>query len=190
MNSELSKVIEAEAEAERQRVLDAAKQQAGEITAAAEADAAAQAAEFERSSREQEQAARRRAESAANLKASALLLTAKSEMLDAVFAAAREKLRALKGPEYQQALKALIAEAAASYEGSFIVRVRPEDLKAAQQVIKDLKLGATAEADGSVPDGIVASDPAGRMMVYNRFADRIDRARPALLSELSQILWG
>jgi vacuolar-type H+-ATPase subunit E/Vma4 len=190
MNSELIKVIEAEAEAERLRVLDTARQQAAEITKAAASDAAAQQAQYEQSCREQEVATRRKAESAANLKASALLLTAKSQVLEAVFAAAQERLRALKGPEYQKALRALIAEAAASYDGGFTVRVRPDDLKAAQQAIRDLKLSATAEADGAVADGIIASDAAGRMMVYDRFTDRIDRARPALLSELSQILWG
>ncbi len=190
MNSELLQVIEAEAEAERQRVLDEARQQAAEIVKAAEAQAAGLQARFEQSCREQERAARLKAESAANLEASALLLSTKSRVLDAVFAQAQEKLHALSAADYRRALKSLIAEAAASYEGGCVVRVRPDDLKAAQQIIKDLKLNAAAEADQSVPDGVVASDAAGRMMVNNRFTDRIGRARPALLSELAQILWG
>ncbi|HTY08099.1 MAG TPA: V-type ATP synthase subunit E [Candidatus Edwardsbacteria bacterium] len=190
MNSELLQIIEAEAEAERQRVLAAARQQADDIVKAAEAEAAAARAQFEQGCRDQEKAARLKAESAANLKTSALLLATKSATLDTVFARAGEQLGALKGAAYQQSLQALIAEAAAGFEGRFTVRVRPDDLKAAQQIIKDLKLEAVAEADRAVPDGIVASDAAGRMMVCNRFADRIGRARPSLLSELARILWG
>ena len=190
MNSELIRIIAAEAEAERQRVLDAARQQAAAIVAAAEADATALKSRSEQSNRDEEQAARLKAESAANLAASALLLSTKSQVLETVFAKAQEKLRALAAADYRKALKALIAEAAAGFEGGCVLRVRPDDLKAAEQVIKDLKLNATAEADQSVPDGVVASDAAGRMMVNNRFADRIGRARPSLLSELAQILWG
>jgi vacuolar-type H+-ATPase subunit E/Vma4 len=190
MNSELLQIIEAEAEAERQRVLNDARQQASQIVATAEAGAKELKDRFARLCREQEQAARLKAESAANLEASALLLSTKSQVLEAVFAQAREKLRALGAADYRRALKALIAEAAAGFEGGFVVRVRPDDVKAAQQIIKDLQLSATAEADQSVPDGVVAGDGAGRMMVNNRFADRIARARPSLLAELAQILWG
>ena len=179
-----------EAEAERQRVLAAARQQADDIVKAAEAEAVAARAQFEQNCRDQEKAARLKAESAANLKTSALVLAAKSQVLDAVFARAQEKLRGLKSAEYHQALKALIAEAAAGFDGGFTVRVRQDDLKAAQQIIKELKLGAVAEADRAVPDGVIASDAAGRTMVCNRFGDRLDRARPSLLSELAQILWG
>ncbi|MDI6740856.1 MAG: V-type ATP synthase subunit E [Candidatus Edwardsbacteria bacterium] len=190
MNSELLKVIEAEAEAEQQRILTAARAQAGEIIKEAEAEVQRRREQFDRSCLEEEKAVRIKAESAANLKASALRLETKSAVLDSVFDRARERLRSLSGSGYRTALGALIQEAAAGFDTSFTLRLRKDDVTAAREIIKELKLDAKAEADDSVQDGVVARDQGSRLMVYNRFSDRLDRARPALLSRLSEILWG
>jgi vacuolar-type H+-ATPase subunit E/Vma4 len=190
MNSELLKVIEAEAQAEQQRILDAAKAQADAMVAAAEADAKRTREEGERARAEDERSTRLKAASAAELAASALRLETKSAVLESVFAAAGGRLQKLAAPEYRKALKALIAEAAAGFDGPFVIKVRGDDAKLAGEIVKELKLSAAAEVDASVDGGVIAADRQGRMQVRNRFSDRIGRARPALLSALAQILWG
>jgi V/A-type H+/Na+-transporting ATPase subunit E len=189
MNSELLHVIEAEAAAEAERALADARQQAGDIVRAAEADAQRAREDGQRARAEDERAVRLKAASAAELAASALRLEIKSSVLDSVFAAAGDRLQKLAGPEYRTALKALMAEAAAGFDGQFVVKVRGNDVKLAGEISKELKLNAAAEADAGVDGGAIVADRQGRMMVCNRFSDRIRRARPALLSALSQILW-
>ncbi len=190
MNSELLKVIEAEAAAERQRITDAARERAGEIISSAETAARRLRDSGERARDEQERAVRLKTAAAAELAASALRLEAKRRVLDSVFDAARRRLAQLSGPEYRRVLKSLIAEAAAGFDGQFRLRVRRQDAKPAAEILKELGLEAEAEAEGADDGGVVASDPQGRMMVCNRFADRLERARPELLPALSRILWG
>jgi vacuolar-type H+-ATPase subunit E/Vma4 len=190
MNSELLNVIETEAAAEVKRILADATAQAGAIVQAAETDARRIREEGDSALARDERAVRLKAASAAELAASARRLETKCAALDSVFVAAGHRLQKLAGPEYRKALNVLIAEAAAGFDGPFVIKVRNDDLKLAGEAIKELKLDAVAEADTAVDGGIIASDRQGRMMVCNRFADRIERARPALLSALAQILWG
>lgn len=190
MNSELLRIIETEAAAEVERILADARRRAGEIVQAAEADARRIREENDCTLARDERAVRLKAASAAELAASALRLETKSSVLESVFAAAGDRLRKLAGPEYSKALKTLIAEAGAEFDGPFVVKVRSEDLQLAGEAIKERELDAVAEADAAVDGGAIAVDRQGRMMVCNRFADRIERARPALLSSLSQTLWG
>ncbi|MCU0605837.1 MAG: V-type proton ATPase subunit E [Candidatus Edwardsbacteria bacterium] len=190
IDSELLRVIEAEAAAERERVLDAAREQAAAIAQAARDRVRAAREAGDRLRQEEERAARLKAASAAELSASALLLSAKSAVLDAAFAAAGDRLRTLDGAAYRAALKALLAEAAAGLDGPLVITVRGADVKLAGEAARELKLDATVAADGAADGGVVAAGRDGRMMVCNRFADRIERARPALLSRLSQVLWG
>lgn len=190
VDSELLRVIEAEAEAERQRVLAAAREQAAAIAQAAQGKARALRAEGDRLRQEDERAARLKAASAAELSASALLLSAKSAVLDSAFAAAGDRLRTLDGAAYRTALKSLLAEAAAGLDGPLVIKVRGADVKLAGEAAKELRLDAAVAADEAVDAGVIVAGRDGRMMVCNRFADRIERARPALLARLSQVLWG
>lgn len=190
MNSELIKLIEQEAEAERLKILEAARARATEMVE----QARAQAGELEEKHRAQSLAHRRaeeaRAESAANLQAMSLILQAKSRIIGQVFQEAHQSMTRMPRDRYRQVLKSLLLEAGRELGDGLMVLASRDDLKAVQELAKEIKLKAELKADPQVSDGIVATDRAGRSTVLNRFADRLERARPGLMAQVSEILWG
>jgi vacuolar-type H+-ATPase subunit E/Vma4 len=190
MESELLKLIETEAQAEKQRILDAARQGAGEIREKAQAQAAQMREAQLALTLAEGNIATVKAQSAAHLEASALVLSAKDRIISDIFAEAAQKLNSLGGAPLKKALKSLMAEACSQFGPGMVVTVRKEDLPLAQQIAKDLKLDARVGSDPSVGDGVTVSNPEKTAVVLNRFADRMARAKPALTSSLAQILWG
>jgi vacuolar-type H+-ATPase subunit E/Vma4 len=190
MESELLKLIETEAQAEKQRILDAARQGAKEIREKAQAQAAQMKEAQETLILAENSIAAIKAQSAAHLEAAALVLSAKDRILGDIFAEAAQKLTSLNGDQLRNALKNLMTEACSQFGPGMVVTVRKEDMSLAQQIAKDLKLDARLEADPSVKDGVTVSNQDRTAVVLNRFADRMARAKPALTSSLAQILWG
>ena len=190
MESELLKLIETEAQAEKQRILDAARQGAKEIQEKTLAQVAQLKQAQETLILAENSIATVKAQSAAHLEASALILSAKDRIISDIFTEAAQKLGSLSGAPLKKALKSLMAEACSQFGPGMVVTVKKEDLELAQQIAKDLKLEARLEADPSVKDGVTVSNPDRTAVVLNRFADRMARAKPALTSSLAQILWG
>jgi vacuolar-type H+-ATPase subunit E/Vma4 len=190
MESELLKLIENEAQAEQQRILDAARQGARDILDKARAQAAQMKEAQEMLLASENKIATVKAQSAAQLEASALVLSAKDRMISGIFAEASQQLASLSGTQLKKALRNLMAEACSQFGPGMVVTVKKEDLALAQQIAKELKLDAKLEADPSIRDGVVVSNPDRTSVVLNRFADRMARAKPALTSSLAQILWG
>lgn len=190
MESELLKLIENEAQAERERILSTARQGAKEIHEKALAQADQMREAQDALTRDEESIAIIKAQSAAQLEASALILSAKDRIVSDIFAEAAQKLNSFSGAPLKKALKSLMVEACSQFGPGMVVTVRKEDLALAQQISKELKLDARLEADPSVKDGVIVSNPDKTAMVLNRFADRMTRAKPALTSSLAQILWG
>ena len=190
MNSELIKVIELEAEAERQRILEASQKNAGEIVQ----QARAQAAELERKSLADSQALEKtemaKADSTANLQAMAILLEVKSRIIDGVFQSAYQKIKKTPPERYRQALKSMLREAAEDLPGETVVLTSPGDLKVVQELVKAAKLKAEVRPDPQVQEGIIMSDKSGSHSVLNRCSDRLERARPSLVARISETLWG
>jgi vacuolar-type H+-ATPase subunit E/Vma4 len=190
MESELLKLIETEAQAEKQRILDAARQGAKDIRDKAQSQAAQMKEVQLALTLAEGNIATVKAQSAAHLEASALILSAKDRIIGDIFAEASQKVNSLGGTPLRKALKSLMAEACSQFGPGMVVTVREEDLALAQQIAKDLKLDARVESDPSVGDGLTVSSPDRTAVVLNRFADRMARAKPALTSSLAQILWG
>lgn len=190
MNSELIKVIEREAEAEKQRILEASRQSAAEMVQ----QARTQAAELEEKHRSDnlawEKAEMAKAESTANLQAMAIILSAKSRAIEGVFRTAYDKIRKSSGESYKMALKSMIAEAAAEIKGDMVILAAQADLKTVQELAKAAKLKAEVRADPQVAEGIIVTDQSGNSAVLNRFSDRLERAKPSLMARVSEILWG
>jgi len=190
MESELLKLIETEAQAEQQRILDSARQGARDILDKARTQAAQMKEAQQALLTAEDNSALLKAQSAAHLEASALVLSAKDRMISGVFSEAARQLNSLSGAPLKKALKNLMAEACSQFGPGMVVTVKKEDLALAQQIAKELKLDAKLEADPSVRDGVIVSSPDKTSVVLNRFADRMARAKPALTSSLAQILWG
>jgi len=190
MNSELIKVIEREAEAERQRILEASKKNAGEMIEQARVQAAELEKNNQADSQAWEKAEMAKTESAANLQAMAILLEAKSRSIDRTFQAAYEKIRKTPPERYKKALKNMLAEAAAELPGEIVILTGPDDLKTLQELTKAAKLKAEVRTDPQVREGIIVTDISGRHSVLNRFSDRLERARPSLVARISETLWG
>ncbi len=190
MDSELIKVIEREAEAERQRILQASQKDAAEIVQ----QARAQAAELERNADAGQQALERtemaKAHSAANLQAMAILLEAKSRTIDRIFETAYQDIKKTPPQRYRQALKSLLQEALADLPGETVVLASQGDLKTVQELAKETKLKSEVRPDPRVSEGIILTDKTGSSSILNRFSDRLDRARPFLVARISEILWG
>ena len=190
MNSELLRVIEAEAEAERQGVLAAARQQAADLVAQAEARAAGIAEESRLRAQAEEQAARTKAKSGANLEASALLLETKSRAIEALFVQAGQELEALPKERYRKVMERLVAEAAADLPGKLTVRVAPGDQDMAKDIVKKLSLEATVAADPAIKTGAVVADASGSTTVINLMRNRLEQARRLLTADIARTLWG
>lgn len=190
MESELLKLIETEAKAEQQRMMEEARQSAKAIMDKARGESARLKEAQQVSAAAENNIAELKARSAANLESSALILSTKDRIISDIFADAAKDLNSLSGAPLKKALKSLMAEACSQFGPGMVVSVRKEDLAAAQQIAKELKLDAKVEADPSVLDGLVVSNPDKTAMVLNRFADRMARAKPSLTSSLAKILWG
>jgi vacuolar-type H+-ATPase subunit E/Vma4 len=190
MNSELIKVIEREAEAEIQRILEASHKDARESIEQAKAQATELEQKFRDDSQSWEKTELAKAGSAANLQAMAILLEAKSRIIDGIFQAAYQKIKTTPPDRYQKALKNMLREAAEDLPGETVVLTSPGDLKMVQDLVKAAKLKAEVKPDPRVQEGIIMSDKSGSHSVLNRFSDRLERARPSLVARISETLWG
>lgn len=190
MNSELLRVVEQEAKAEADRLLAEARAQAEQVLSQAAEQAGAIREEFRLRSEAEEKAAEARARSAANLEAQALLLEAKSRILDSLFSEASGAARRMTAEQRRRALRDLMAEAAAGLPGRLRLEVAQQDQAAARELARELKLEAEVSASPQVEDGVVAATADGSAMVCNRISDRLNQARPLLTSEIAKLLWG
>jgi V/A-type H+-transporting ATPase subunit E len=192
MGSELLALLEQEAAAERERILAEARTQADQMRAAA----VTQAAELVESQRRQQEAAlqanRVRAQSTARLAAQALLLEAKDEAIAEVFRRAEEALDQVvrDHTRYGRILEHLIPEGIQGFNGRVIIEAHPDDVKAVQAAVQRQKLDAEVRAAEGVHGGVRLFSTDGRYIVLNTLQSRLERARPALASEVARTLWG
>ena len=190
MNSELLKVIEQEAEAERQRIVESGQKEVREILEKAQTEALQLEQKFEADSLAQEKTEIAKADSTANLQAMAILLATKSRIIEQIFEEAYDKIQKIPADKYKKALKIMIQEAAGELSGDLVIKSSPDDQKTVQEITKALKLKAEVKADPLMKEGVVVSDQTESSSILNRFSDRLKRARPALVARISEILWG
>lgn len=188
---ELVALLEREAAAEREQILNDARAQADAIRA----DARRAAEEYLSATRGRLEAEGRaalvKAQSTALLRSSALVLQAKEEAINLVFARAHDDLAALARDtqHYPAVLQAFIEESLGGIAGHAVVTVNPADQAAAEALVRTRGWDATVQADPAVWGGAQVSSPGGRFVVTNTLASRLERARPALAAEVAKILW-
>lgn len=189
--SELIALLEREAAAEREQILNEARAQADDLRARATQEAD----EFLSTTRSRLEAEARtalvKARSTAHLRASALVLQAKEEELARVFAAAEQELAAfVRDPQrYRAALCAFIEEGRKGFSGGEVVTVNPSDVSVVQELLRTGDGEVTVQADPAVEGGVRVSSPDGRFVVTNTVRSRFERAKPALAAEVAKILW-
>jgi V/A-type H+-transporting ATPase subunit E len=193
MTSELLQLLEQEARVERDKALAEARARAEQILAAAQKEAEALQAEHRRGIEGVRAQARTQAASAASLRAAALLLQAKDEAIQSVFARATEELgRVAKDPARRLGLfRLLIGEAAQGLPTKRgILEVGPGDAETAKDVGKELGLAVEVKETPQVSGGVRLTSEDRRIIIENTVASRLSRARTALVSRVAEILWG
>jgi vacuolar-type H+-ATPase subunit E/Vma4 len=190
-SSELLTLLEREAVAEREQVLNDGRAQA-DITRARARQEADEYLTAARGRLEAEaRAALVKAQSTAQLRAASMVLQAKEEEVARVFAAAEAELgRLVNDPQrYPDILRAFIEEGLRGFEGSAVVTVNPADQSIAQELMRARGWDGTVQTDAAVHGGARVSSPDGRFVVTNTVSSRLERARPALAAEVAQVLW-
>lgn len=192
MSSELIAILEKEASAEMERIRAEAQAQADQVISEARAEAQAQL-EAQRTRLEAERkAARQKAESTAQVRAAALVLQAKDQVLTGVFARAETDLANVQQERgtYPRILHGMLREAAAGLGGRMTVEVTQKDLEIARQAVRDLKLDADVTPTDGISGGVRLSIDHGRFTIENTLASRLERAKPLLATDVAALLWG
>jgi vacuolar-type H+-ATPase subunit E/Vma4 len=190
-SSELTTLLEREAQAEREQILSEARAQADEARAQATREAEASLAATRSRLESEGAAALVKAQSTAQLQASSRVLRVKEEEIGRIFAGAEAELaKFVRDPDrYPAALRAFIEEGVQGVPGRAIVTVNPADQAIAQELARARGWDVTIQADPGLQGGVRVSSPDGRFVVTNTVASRLARARPALTADVAKILW-
>lgn len=190
-NSELVTLLEREATAEREQVLNDARAQAEAIRAGARHEAEAYLAAARVRMEAEARTSLVKAQSTAQLRASSLVLQAKEEEIARVFAGAQAELAAFArdAQRYPAALQAFIEEGLRGLPGGAVVTVNPADQAVAEHLVRTRGWDATVQVDPAVRGGARIASPDGRFTVTNTLESRLERARPALAADLAKLLW-
>ncbi|MCS7173140.1 MAG: V-type proton ATPase subunit E [Armatimonadetes bacterium] len=192
MSSELISLLEREAQAERERLLEEARQRARDLLQQAEAEAANLLEAHRRRVDAELEAARTRARGVAQLQATSLVLAAKDEQIEEVFRRARQELERLSQDpaRYEPVLRGLLQEAVAGFRDRVVVECAERDLPLVQAAVQTLGLEAEVRPSPELWGGVRVRSTDGRFVVENTLLSRLERARQLLLSEVADILWG
>ena len=155
--------IQADAQAEIDRILEDARAEAAKLTAGYESQAAAEAAEL--SAKNQKAAAEReeRLVSTAQMEARKVGLAAKQEMVEKAYALALEKLCSMPDEKYVQTVADLLVQAAPNGRGAVIFapaereRIGEAAVRAANEKLNGGKL-TLAEETRPLKGGFILSD--------------------------------
>lgn len=155
--------IQADAQAEIDRILEDAHAEAAKLTAGYESQAAAEAAEL--SAKNQKAAAEReeRLVSTAQMEARKVGLAAKQEMVEKAYALALEKLCSMPDEKYVQTVADLLVQAAPNGRGAVIFapaereRIGEAAVRAANEKLNGGKL-TLAEETRPLKGGFILSD--------------------------------
>jgi len=193
--AELAALLEKEASAEIEAILEKAHERAAEITAEAKKEADAFLAKRLRLAKAQHEAALVRAESGAQLEASSLKLTAQHRAVEAVFEAVRAEIEMLvtDTTAYQPILKKLLREALEGFGGETsqvtAVLVNPEEEELAARAAADFGLTDKVRADTSVRGGVRLRGDRN-ITLENTLFERLETLHGDLAAEVSRVLFG
>lgn len=193
MGSELIHLLEQEAQAEKDKILAEARARADEILTGARREAEDILATSRQRVEEERTRALTQAQSTASLRAAALVVIAKDEVIRKVFEQAEAQVRAAgaNAARRRAMLRDLLREALRGLPGGRVtVEVSPDDVQAVQEVCRELRADVEVRGNAQVVDGVRLISPDGRAMVENTVPSRLERARREMVSRVAEVLWG
>jgi len=193
MGSELIQLLEQEAQAEKDKILADVRARVDEILAAARREAEEVLATSRQRVEEERARALTQARSTASLRAAAIVLTAKDDVIRKVFEQAEAQVRAAaaNATRRRTMLRDLLREALRGLPGGRVtVEVSPGDVQAVQEVCRELRLDVEVRGKEQVVDGVRLISPDGRAVVDNTIPSRLERARREMVSRVAEVLWG
>jgi V/A-type H+-transporting ATPase subunit E len=186
--SSLNEILEKEALAEINRILDESDSRAATLIQEAETEAAAQLAVQRKKIESATRTAKHRAEGAAELAVSTARIQAKGEMIARVRKKALSAIEELAGkPDYSKILTALADEAIRTVDGAESLVVNPND----SGILNDWAMQKRIEirTDPALRFGVRLVSSSSKRSVENSLPERLDRSWDMLSARVGQILW-
>jgi vacuolar-type H+-ATPase subunit E/Vma4 len=185
----LAALLDKEAGAEIEAIVEEARQRASSIIDEAKREAEAIEARHARHAEQQREALLVRAQSAAQLEASSMRLNAQQGAIQQVFDAVESEVSTLVGDagRYASVFEALLREAVGSQSASpDRVVVNPSDAELAKTTLGSLGVDAPVETADDVVGGVRLA--YGKTNVANTLSGRLDALRDDLASDVAHVL--
>lgn len=185
----LLKLLQREAEQEKKKILDEAEAYCSALLIKAKEESEGLFAATEKEIQAQARAEMEKAKSAFSLKEQAEILKEKSHWLDKVYDEAMRRLESYrKNPDYQRALRLLFQEVLKESE-ELTLFVNPADKGLIESWKKEAGKQCPVVADQGISAGVRAVTKDGKIEIRNTFGDRLERAWPYLIVDISRTLW-
>lgn len=185
----LAALLDKEAGAEIEAIVEEARQRASSIIDEAKREAEAIEARHARQAEQQREALLVRAQSAAQLEASSMRLNAQQGAIQQVFDAVESEVSSLVGDagRYTPVFEALLREALAAQSASpDRVVVNPSDAELAKTTLASLGVDAPVETAEDLAGGVRLA--YGKTHVENTLSGRLDALRDDLASDVAHVL--
>jgi V/A-type H+-transporting ATPase subunit E len=185
--SRLNEILEQEAQAEINQILDESDTTAAKLIQEAEAEAAARLALQRKRIEAATRAAKHRAEGAAELAVSTARVQAKGEIIAQVREKVLRAIEELAGqPGYRRILTALADEAIEAVDAAEFLFVNPNDAAILNDWALQQRIEMRTDPDLRFGVRLVSSR---KRSVENSLAERLDRSWDMLSARVAQILW-
>lgn len=127
----------------------------------------------------------------ASLKAKNELIKAQEETVDEAFRLAEQRLSGLhSNEEYPKVFELLLDECLEVLDGEVVLRVRADDRDLLDKLMANRHVPYSfSETPLEASGGLVAGSPDGKVIVYNSFESRLDKAKETLRLEISNALF-
>lgn len=182
--------LEHDAEAEKKKILEETQRQIAAILSEDQIKADSIRRHHMNKARDASDIEEAKALGSARSQASNMILQARKQAFEIVYARARERIRTLtQDNEYPQILAGLIQEAASGLSGRVAAEVAPQDVHTAQQIFKRLNISADIKASPAVFGGVILKSDEQRMVIENTLESRLAKVMQAATSELASVLW-
>jgi len=183
--------LQAEAEAEREKILAEAEEEASQITREAEREAERRIEEARTRGEKRGTIEVDRRVGLARQEVELAVLEAKHEALDTLRNKLQQRLGELRERSgYAQALERWTLEVAEGMGEGATLYAHPEDVAAVEEAVGEAGLDVSVEADGEIAGGVRAVSADEKVEADNTFSSRFDRARERLDTILGQQLFG
>ncbi len=185
------RAMQAQADAEIEKITRDAETEAAQLIAEAEAQALTIRARHRARVEPLLLAEAASLQNKAKLDALRAAANAREDLLKEAFAQAEARLaEILKSREYDAIFRALAEEAVQALKGDLVARVDPCDADLARATFAELEIDAEIEARPIPLGGLELVTRDGREAVVNTLTSRLDRAHTALRRPVADILAG